>query len=449
MTAPASETSPSRQPKHVLVVALSFPPSAAAAALPTAHLASYLHDHGWFATFLTVHASRLRMPHAEGEGYPLPAEGIAVRRTRIVYPWDTLRRFRPRLPARATSVGEAAAAAGASPRRGSWPKLVLENALKLPDEFRGWVPFAAAAGRALARERPVHCLYTVGPPMTGHVVGLRLHRRLRCPWVADFHDPWLANPWRKSDRPWPLQGIEERLEQAVMRSADRFVTKTPEMAELLSRTSGRPLRDFTVATGAYDAEEVQSVAAEVSRDRSRFVLIHAGHFYGPRSPAPLLHALAQVANDPELAGRLELRLVGGRSPAVDTLARQLGIWSLVNQVGLVSHREVLRHLLGSDVAIIVQPDTWVQVPAKLYEYLGCGVPVLALAGEGAAARVVREAKAGLVVPPDDVGAIASALRTCLAQAESLRAGLDRDFIAQFEVKRVVAKVAALLDELCP
>ena len=194
-------------------------------------------------------------------------------------------------------------------------------------------------------------------------------------------------------------------------------------------------------------EEVQSAAGEPAPADHKLVIIHAGHFYGPRSPAPLLHALAQIARDPELTDRLELRLLGGHNAMVERLARKLGIADLVHQVGLVSHRETLRVLLACDVAVVVQPGTSIQIPAKLYDYLGCGVPVLALTGDGATARLTREAKAGMVAPPDDVEAIAAALRVCLTRVESVRGQMDRECIARFEAKHVVAEVAEVLTSL--
>ncbi len=371
-------------------------------------MAAYLPAHGWFPTFLTQHISRLRNPQAEGQGYALPPEGFAVRRTNIIYPWDFL---------------------------------------TLPDAFCGWLPFAVAGGLSVARARKVDCIYSIGPPMTSHVVGLWLHRLLRVPWVSDFHDPWLANPWRTLDRRWPLQSIENRLERAVFRSATHLVANTPEMVSLLQQASGRPPEDFTVVTGGYDANQVRAAAQLEAPAHEKLVLLHAGHFYGPRSPEPLLRALAHVAQDPAFTNRLELRLLGKPNPTIDRLASELGITELVHQVGLVSYRDTLRHLLASDLAIVVQPGTSIQVPAKLYDYLGCRVPVVALTVEGATARLMRETNAGPVVPPNDVDAISAALRTALTDPARLRAQMNGEAAAKYEIQSIVQRQADLLDEI--
>jgi glycosyltransferase involved in cell wall biosynthesis len=50
------------------------------------------------------------------------------------------------------------------------------------------------------------------------------------------------------------------------------------------------------------------------------------------------------------------------------------------------------------------------LPGKIFEYLAAERPILAaVPTAGAAANLIREADAGVVVPPDDTGAIREAL----------------------------------------
>jgi glycosyltransferase involved in cell wall biosynthesis len=448
--------------KNVLVVALAFPPSATPGAVSAAHMAVHLPRHGWSPTFLTIRRDRLLVPHARGRGHPLPSGDIAVRRTSIIYPWRITDRLgRPQrqsaAPARAAA-SDSTPAAGASqpapapapgprPRRGL--TALCSDLLRFPDPQCGWIPFAILGGLAAARGRTFDCLYSSGPPWTCHLVGLALHALLRKPWVAEFRDPWAANPWHYRQRPWPLGGIEAQLEQCVLASAAAIVARTPEAAALLAERGGRVHdRRFTTIPGAYDADEIAAARRLAKKHAGTFVLTHAGRFYGPRSPVPLLTAIARLAETPELAQRLELRLVGERDPRVQALAERLGIAPLLRQVGLASHLQTMQHILESDLAVVVQPATGVQVPSKVYEYLGCGVPILALTGEGATARLIREARAGVVVPPNDVEAIAAAIRafcTGGVAAESVRP--DPEVVGQFEASAVIGRVADLLESV--
>jgi len=61
-------------------------------------------------------------------------------------------------------------------------------------------------------------------------------------------------------------------------------------------------------------------------------------------------------------------------------------------------------------------------PSKLFPSFACGVPVI-YSGEGEGARIVSEAGAGLVVPPEDPGAIAGAMRALGGDA-ALRAQMS-------------------------
>jgi glycosyltransferase involved in cell wall biosynthesis len=437
--------------RHVLVVALSFPPSAAPAAIPAAHMAKFLPLHGWRPTFLTIRPERLLMPHAAGDAYPLPLNQIDVCRTNMIYPWDALARLARRRRGRdaATPWTDAIpVSATPAPLRPSF-RALLESLLKFPDVQCGWLPFAVWGGLRVASRRRIDCLYSIGPPWTSHLVGLLLHHLLGRPWIADFHDPWLANPWHQEARARPLARFEAWLEQRVLRSARVVVTKAPEMAEQLAARAGRAERDFTTIPCAFDSEEIKSARRLATKDGSKFTLVHAGRFYGRRSPVPLLTALARLAQDAELGTRLELRLVAERQTGIEALAQRLGVSQLVNQVGLCSHLETLRHVLESDLAVVVQPDTAVQIPSKVYEYLGCGVPILALTGEGATARLVRETQSGLVVGAEDIPAIAAAIRAFhRRQVAVLPLHPDRGAVERFEAREVIGRTAELLDRVC-
>jgi glycosyltransferase involved in cell wall biosynthesis len=65
-----------------------------------------------------------------------------------------------------------------------------------------------------------------------------------------------------------------------------------------------------------------------------------------------------------------------------------------------------------------------QATGKLFEYFSAGKPILALAQGNEAERLVRETRTGVVVPPDDVDAIADVLR------RAVRGDLLRDYAPQ-------------------
>ena len=84
---------------------------------------------------------------------------------------------------------------------------------------------------------------------------------------------------------------------------------------------------------------------------------------------------------------------------------------------------------------MIQPDTRLQVPVKLYEYVGLRRPILALAEDGAVARLVRDGGFGLVVSPTDVDGIAAALTDLYRRRGTLvQTGVDNARVAEFDAR---------------
>jgi glycosyltransferase involved in cell wall biosynthesis len=107
----------------------------------------------------------------------------------------------------------------------------------------------------------------------------------------------------------------------------------------------------------------------------------------------------------------------------------------------MDHDQIFQAWNASDVTFWAMRDHPLYrgtIPAKLYEAMACGVPVVA-AMEGSAARIVEESGAGVVVPCGDVDALVRALAEVLDQ-DALRtaygAAARRYAEAHFAVDRV-------------
>jgi glycosyltransferase involved in cell wall biosynthesis len=85
----------------------------------------------------------------------------------------------------------------------------------------------------------------------------------------------------------------------------------------------------------------------------------------------------------------------------------------------------------------------------MFEILACGRPILASL-EGEAAEILAASGAALVVPPEDVDAIASAVLR-LAEDPGLRARLatrGRPYVAEhFERRRLAARYLEVLEAI--
>jgi glycosyltransferase involved in cell wall biosynthesis len=203
-----------------------------------------------------------------------------------------------------------------------------------------------------------------------------------------------------------------------------------------------------VANG-YDDHVVAAYRDRATPASGVFWITHAGSLYGQRDALPLVEALARAVSAGALRrGAVRLRLVGSLIDP-DRLRSRLADLDMASDVEIlppVSHENSLEYLAASNALLVVQPGTELQVPVKLFEYMGLRKPILALAPDGAVADIVRRGRLGFAVLPNDVAAIQSALvELCHPKAENRYVfAPDDEFVRGFEGARLSQVLEHLL-----
>ncbi len=321
----------------------------------------------------------------------------------------------------------------------------IEPWFYLPDDQRGWVPFATRRGSRLLRDTPHDVVVSTSAPYSAHLVGLRLRERFDIRWVADFRDEWTANPYIRYPSGWHRR-LNERLERRVLGRADRVVCVSgPWLANLASQVPGEAHEKFRELPNGFDADQF----GEPASIPSRFRVVYTGAFYGPRSPDVFLRALGRIVEGRRIPPEeLEVVFVGhtGHARGLERVP------DCVRLVGQQPHHEALRQLGQATLLLLVIPQEGGagNHTGKLFNYLAAGRPILALAPEpNVAADLIRQTRSGRVVPPDDVHGVEQAL---VDQYQDWKAGRslvnqDRDLIARYEAREQARDWASMLDEL--
>jgi glycosyltransferase involved in cell wall biosynthesis len=142
----------------------------------------------------------------------------------------------------------------------------------------------------------------------------------------------------------------------------------------------------------------------------RLRLTHAGSFFGKRDPRPFLTALQQSGLDD-----IVVRFLGDFRAADRDWAETLALGDRLEVIPYASRRRSLELQRDSEALLLLIPDAGGRgkgvLSGKVFEYLAAERPILAVVPpDGAAASLIRDAGAGIVVAPDDVAGIATALR---------------------------------------
>ncbi len=200
-----------------------------------------------------------------------------------------------------------------------------------------------------------------------------------------------------------------------------------------------------VDTTVFTPENGSSDARATMCNNGDFLAVYAG-LHG------LAQGLEQVLEAAEMLqskGGFQFVFIGD-GPQKAVLQAQVISRSLRN-VRFLDPRpsEEMPRLLASADVLLVPLKGFIPgaVPSKLYEAMGCGRPVVLMA-DGEAAEVVRQADAGIVVPPGDITGITKALQRLREESQlGLRLGENgrKTALENFDRNRIADQFIQFLE----
>jgi putative colanic acid biosynthesis glycosyltransferase WcaI len=272
---------------------------------------------------------------------------------------------------------------------------------------------AMAALRGTFLKRP-DVILVESHPLFVTLTGGWLRRIKRAPVILNVSDLWpesaVATGALRPDS--LLVKLAAPVERWAYRDAAHIVGMTDGVLEgilrILPDQARVSLIKNAVDLAVFHPDQVELRTAVRARYGlgERFTAVHMGNMSLTYDFDILLDAAAAL---PEIA----FLFVGGGSQAahVEEQVRECGL-SNVQLAGVLPHEQMPGIWAAGDVALIALGDHSVAGgtrPAKLYEALATGTPVVAaIRGEGAA--LIEDAQAGIVVPIGDSEAMIAALQ---------------------------------------
>jgi len=419
--------------RHVVLVAYYFPPLGGSGVQRVAKWARYLPEAGWDVTVLTVEPGAY-FAFDETLLDEVKDAGIRIVRTRTLDPTSTRKGKRPvrQLSERKRRIL-------------TW----LTGFFFLPDNKRGWRRNARSAFDLVTETGPVDVVLSSAPPYTALMVGDELAAHLGVPHVVDYRDDWVDNPRHRYPtlyhKRWHI-----RTEGEILARSALVLTINDTIAGLVRKRKSDAAVE--VVPQGYDPEDFPSVRVERPSD-GKIRIVYAGMFYDAQQPDTLLQAASRLLEEqPSLRNRMELRFVGLFPDGKTGLISAYGLQDVVTLTGYKSHQDTVEELQQADILWMIvghQPGGHMISTGKLFEYMGSGRPILALAPEGEVRSALQGYGAAWTVDPADVGAIAQALGELMQLAISgeLPVGSPA-WITRYDRKEGTHRLATLLESVC-
>jgi glycosyltransferase involved in cell wall biosynthesis len=206
---------------------------------------------------------------------------------------------------------------------------------------------------------------------------------------------------------------------------DTVITCGQAMQQLLVRECGFPEdRVVSIPTGIDFPRFTSSAGREATRqalgiDANAFVVLMVGIIRGVKRHEVALRAFEKFSRDGRNT-RLLLAGEGPMRPDMERLAKELGI---AEQVIFLGHREDIPDLMAAaDVLLLTSRSEG--IPQAISQALGVGLPVVATR-VGGVPELIETEVTGLLVPPEDAGAVAAALQRVAADPEAAKGLAER------------------------
>jgi glycosyltransferase involved in cell wall biosynthesis len=396
-------------PRHLLLLAWTFPPRTSGGVFRPAALARYATQRGWRVTVIC----EAEPPKSSSAGrHMLEYVGPSARILRVSP--STLR-----------------------PSYRAFPSVDggFLNALAISDVAR----------RELANDSP-GVIVASGPPFHTFVAARYIGRSTGAPYVLDYRDEWTECPFSFVDP----GNADVSYERACLRGAARvvFTTESHLRHQLRTFPVVEPSRCLVIPNG-WEPADVPVSTDTPSPSRAGLHIAFVGTLGSYTPLDTFLKTLgAVVERAPALGTALRLTLVGHRSDATDRTLRAFAHQRWLQVIDEVPRPQALAIMRQADALLLINDATFARYrPGKLYDYLAMGTPILVYGSGGETAQVVEQFEAGSVVPAGDVEALESALRALPAlRGRAAQRGV-RDWLARHTREHLAGQMIDLMEEV--
>jgi hypothetical protein len=326
--------------------------------------------------------------------------------------------------------------------------------LAWPDRWASWWLSGVPTGLALIKKWRPDVLWSTYPTATAHLIALTLRKLTGVKWVADFRDSMTEAHYPPNPR---KRAIFRWIEQRTVAGAARVVFTAPGTLRMYAqRYELRAPEFWRCIENGYDERSFPDAVSPAVHARApgrRLSLLHAGILYpSERDPRPFFAAIARLKRSGAISAtelQIKLRATGHDGVHRDSIAKE-DIADLVQLLPLISYKDAISEMMTEDGLLLFQaPNCNHQIPAKVYEYLRTGKPILAMTDKsGDTAATLMRAGIDTIVDINDSSSIAIGVEEFLRRLRRNDAPTASPEIVQTLSRRSqCVALAELLDSL--
>jgi glycosyltransferase involved in cell wall biosynthesis len=309
--------------------------------------------------------------------------------------------------------------------------------LRLLRQHLAFDPLLIMQARRLILEHDINVVQTHG--YKSNTIGFFLQLLYGLPWIGFAHG-YIDDNWRNR--------LYNRIDRLVLRRADRVVGVSESMEALLTRHGVAAHKIRVIHNAVEPGDTVLTTSAQETRRRhgltqNQRVIGVIGRLSSEKGQMIFLRAMEKTARSVPHVKALIIGDGQDRS-MLEEFCREKG---LSDHVTFLGHQEKIDEYYQI-LDLLVVPSLSEGLPNAVLEAMSYGVPVLATA-VGGVPEVIQDGN-GMMVPPNDPGALAESMIELLKQ-DALRRSMGlkgkQSLHPRFTPEKRVQRIVGLYEEL--
>ena len=357
------------RPRHLLLIAFSFPPSRASGTYRPLGLANYLVNRGWDVTVISPPAETITQYFGTVDNTLLKAIDERVHVTRVPMPMAGMH-----LPLHDHGWFQA-----------NFPmlhKMARGRATAYPfrDNVMPWVPGVVRAGLKIHRRKPVDVVLATGNPWSAFLAAYAICRRIRKPYAMDYRDSWTLDEFT-GERAFAVGTTEDKWERRLQNGAS-VLTFVNEPQRRWHSEQNPVIADRTsVVENGWDPDLLGEPSYQPPPPDRPLRFGYLGTVTDLQPHAETWEAWQAARHDPILEGatatiRGHLGFFRGSVNRIYTLIPD-GVAG-ITYGGAVGKTEVRSVYDSFDVILLIVASSEYVTSGKVYECMATGKPIVAI-----------------------------------------------------------------------
>ena len=288
-----------------------------------------------------------------------------------------------------------------------------------------YLSFALTCLFALLRIKRPDYVFVDSPPLLLGIPGWIASRWYHAPLIFNIADLW---PDSAFDLGLLREGIvlrtARRLEAWIYSHADYVTAITDSNRETLVRVKNVPAEKILFLPHGVDISMFRTCQADVELKQAlglsgKRIVLYAGNHGYAGAVDQILAAASHLRDDPSI--HFLLLGDGPEKPKLKAMAESLALQNVTFHDAVPPAR-VLSFISISDLALVTLRRAKITKgvhSAKTFVMMAAGKPIV-LAGAGETERLVREANAGVVVPPEEPRILGDAVRAVIEDPNAMQ-----------------------------